>query len=122
VYVDGFVLCVPTKKLPAYKRLAKKAAVVWMDHGALQYCECVGDDLKVKGMLSFLELAKPKKGETVVFSWITHASRKQRDKVNAAVMKDPRLADLMPADMPFDMKRMAMGGFEVLVERGSRRR
>jgi uncharacterized protein YbaA (DUF1428 family) len=115
-YVDGFVLPVPTKKLAAYKKIAKQAAVVWKEHGALQYAECVGEDMKVKGMFSFPELVKPKRGETVVFSWITYKSRKHRDQVNAAVMKDPRIAGMCGQEMPFDCKRMAYGGFEVLVQ------
>ena len=116
-YVDGFVLPVPTKKLAAYKKLAKKASAVWKDHGALHYSECVGEDLKVKGMYTFPQLVKPKKGETVVFSWISYKSRKHRDQVNKAVMSDPRLASMVTGkDMPFDCKRMAYGGFEVLVQ------
>ena len=115
-YVDGFVLPVPKKNIAAYKKLAKMAARVWKDHGALQYCESMGEDLDTKGMKTFPQLVKPKKGEVVFFSYITYKSRKHRDKVNAAVMKDPRLAALMPKDMPFDVKRMAYGGFEVLVE------
>ena len=121
-YVDGFLLPVPKRKLAAYKRLAKKASVVWMGHGAQQYSECVGEDLAHKGFFTFPKLVKPKAGETVVFSWISYKSRKHRDKVNAAVMKDQRITSLMPKDMPFDMKRMAYGGFEVLVEGRAKRR
>jgi uncharacterized protein YbaA (DUF1428 family) len=115
-YVDGFVLPVPKKNLAAYKKLAQKTAAVWKDHGALQFSECVGEDLKIKGMFSFPQLVKPKKGETVVFSWISYKSRKHRDQVNAAAMKDPRLAAMCGKEMPFDCNRMAYGGFEVLVQ------
>ena len=115
-YVDGFVLVVPKKKLPAYVKLARKASKVWREHGALDYRECVGDDLKVKMGLPFPKLAKAKAGETVIFSWISYKSRAHRDKVNAKVMADKRLFDGMPKEMPFDMKRMAYGGFKTLVE------
>ena len=115
-YVDGFVLPVPKKNIAAYKKLAQKAAKVWKDHGALQYCESMGEDLNIKGMYTFPQLVKPKKGEVVFFSYITYKSRKHRDQVNKKVMADPRLAGLTPKTMPFDCKRMAMGGFEVLVQ------
>lgn len=113
-YVDGFVLVVPKRKLPAYRRLASKAGKVWMELGALEYRECVGDDLNIKGTLPFPRMAKAKAGETVIFSWITYRSRAHRDRVNAQVMKDPRIAR-MSGPMPFDMKRMAYGGFKTLV-------
>ena len=115
-YVDGFVLVVPKKKIAAYKKMAARAATVWKDHGALDYRECVGDDLKVKMGLRFPKLAKTKAGETVVFSYIVYKSRAHRDRVNAKVMKDKRLFEGMPKEMPFDMKRMAYGGFKTLVE------
>lgn len=115
-YIDGFVLVVPKKKIAAYKKMAARAATVWKDHGALDYRECVGDDLKVKMGLPFPKLAKTKAGETVVFSYIVYRSRAHRDKVNAKVMKDKRLFEGMPKEMPFDMKRMAYGGFKTLVE------
>lgn len=116
-YVDGFVLPVPKKNLATYRRIARKAGRVWREHGALEYRECVGDDLKVKMGLPFPRMVKPKAGETVVFSWIVYKSRAHRDRVNAAVMKDPRLANMMDMQaMPFDCKRMAYGGFKVLVE------
>lgn len=117
-YVDGFVLVVPKKNLNAYKKIAKIGAKVWMSHGALDYKECVGDDLKVKMGLPFTKLAKPKKGEVVVFSYITYKSRKHRDEVNKKVMKDKRLAAACGngKDMPFDVKRMAYGGFKAFVE------
>lgn len=115
-YVDGFVLCVPKKNLPAYKRMAKFGEKVWRDHGAIGYRECVGDDMDVKFGVPFPKMVKPKAGETVVFSWIEFKSRKHRDRVNAAVMKDPRMAKFMNGkSMPFDCKRMVYGGFKVLV-------
>jgi uncharacterized protein YbaA (DUF1428 family) len=116
-YVDGFVLPVPRKNLEAYLRIAKKAGKVWREHGALEYRECVGDDLNVKMMMPFPRTVRIKPGETVVFSWITFKSRAHRDRVNAKVMKDPRLADMMDEKaMPFDVKRMSYGGFKVLVD------
>jgi len=116
-YVDGYVLPVPKKNLPAYRRMAAKAGKVWREHGALQFRECVGEDLKTKKIKSFPSLVKPKPGETVVFSWIVFKSRAHRDAVNAKVMKDPRLAEMMDMkSMPFDPKRMAYGGFEVMVD------
>jgi len=120
-YVDGFVLPVPKKKLKAYRSLAKKAAKIWKEYGAIDYKECVGDDLKVKFGLPFTRLAKLKAGETVVFSYIVYRSRAHRDQVNAKVMKDPRLAGMCdPKDMPFDVKRMGYGGFKVIVDGGKK--
>ena len=116
-YVDGYVLPVPKKNLPAYRRMAAKAGKVWREHGALEFRECVGEDLKTKKIKSFPSLVKPKPGETVFFSWIVFKSRAHRDVVNAKVMKDPRLAKMMDMKaMPFDSKRMAYGGFEVMVD------
>jgi uncharacterized protein YbaA (DUF1428 family) len=115
-YVDGFLLIVPKKKLDAYKKLARKAGKVWREHGALEYRECAGDDLDVAYGLPFPKLLKLKPTETAVFSWIVYKSRAQRDQINAKVMKDPRLADIDPKTMPFDLKRMSMGGFTVLVD------
>src|SRR5688500_14441514 len=109
-YVDGFVIPVPKKNLKAYQAISRKAGIVWREHGALEYRECVGDDLNVKGVLPFPKGIKVKAGETVVFSWILYRSRAHRDRVNAKVMKDPRIA-LMPKDMPFDATRMMYGGF-----------
>jgi uncharacterized protein YbaA (DUF1428 family) len=115
-YVDGFVLVVPKKKLAIYKRMARMGGKVWREHGALDYRECVGDDLNVKMGLPFTKLAKTKPGETVVFSYIVYKSRAHRDKVVAKVMADKRLSGPnMPKEMPFDMKRMAYGGFKTLV-------
>ena len=116
-YVDGFVLLVPTKKLAAYKKLAAAASKVWLEHGALQYVETEGDDLTPGFGLPFTKLTKAKKGETVVFSWIMYKSLAHRDRVNAKVMKDKRLAAMCDAKhMPFDMKRMSCGGFKTMVD------
>jgi uncharacterized protein YbaA (DUF1428 family) len=115
-YVDGFVVPVPTKNLAAYRRMARKAGKVWRDHGALDYNECVADDVKPGKHTSFPQSVKLKAGETVVFSWIVYKSRAHRDRVNAKAMADPRLADMMDAKkMPFDGKRMFWGGFKVFV-------
>jgi len=116
-YVDGFVLPVPKKNVKAYFAMAKKAGKLWREHGALEYRECAGDDLKVHFGLPFPRLAKLKPGETVVFSWIVYKSRSHRDRVNAKVMKDPRLNGMCDEkSMPFDVKRMAYGGFKVVVD------
>jgi uncharacterized protein YbaA (DUF1428 family) len=114
-YVDGFVIPIRRRNLPAYRRMARLAGKVWREHGAVEFRECVGDDLKVKGALPFTRLARLKPGETVLFSWIVYRSRRHRDRVNAKVMKDPRL-DMDPKSMPFDVKRMAWGGFKTIVE------
>jgi uncharacterized protein YbaA (DUF1428 family) len=116
-YVDGYVLPVPRKNLEAYRRMARTAGKVWKDHGALEYRECAGEDLAVKWGVSFPRLLRIKRGETVVFSWIVFKSRAHRDRVNAKVMKDPRLAEMMDQKaMPFDLKRMVYGGFSILVD------
>ncbi len=116
LYADGFVIPILKKNLPAYQRMAKKASVVWRDHGALEYRESVGEHMDVPFGLPFTKLTKCKPGETVLFSWIVFKSRAHRDKVNAKVMKDPRLAAMMdPKSMPFDIKRMAYGGFSMFV-------
>lgn len=115
-YVDGFVIPLPKKNLETYRRMAKLGAKIWREYGALEYYECVGDDLKVKMGTPFSRQLDLKPGETVVFSWIVYKSRAHRDRVNAKVMKDPRMNDpQMQKAMPFDMKRMCYGGFEVLV-------
>ena len=114
-YVDGYVLPVPIKKLPAYRRMARLAGKIWREHGALEYRECVGDDLKVKWGTTFLRNLKLKRGETVIFAWVVFKSRAHRDRVNAKVMKDPRLQMPDPSDMPFDPQRMVYGGFKILV-------
>ena len=116
-YIDGFVIPVPKKKIAAYRRLSVKASKVWLDHGALEYRECVGDDLNSECGIPFLKLAKAKPSETVVFAYVVYKSRAHRDQVNAKVMKDARLAAMCdPKDMPFDCKRMTYGGFKTLVE------
>jgi uncharacterized protein YbaA (DUF1428 family) len=116
-YVDGFVLPVPKKNLQTYRRIAQKAGKVWREHGALEYMECVADDVKPGKLTSFPQSVKLKPGETVVFAYIVYKSRAHRDRVNAKVMKDPRLANMMdPKAMPFDAKRMFWGGFKTLVE------
>lgn len=116
-YVDGFLLVIPQKQVQAYRRMSTKAGKVWREHGAIEYKECVGEDLNTGFGLSFPRRLKLKRGETAVFSWITYRSRADRDRINAKVMKDPRLAKMMdPKAMPFDMKRMSYGGFKVLVD------
>ena len=115
-YVDGYVLAIPKNKIEAYRRMARQGAKLWRKYGALEYRECVGDDLNVKWGVSFRKTLKLKPGETAVFSWIVFKSRAHRDRVNAKVMKDPSMADMDPKTMPFDMKRMVVGGFKVLVE------
>jgi uncharacterized protein YbaA (DUF1428 family) len=116
-YVDGFVVPVPKKQLSAYRGMARKAGKVWREHGALEFRECVADDVKVGKLTSFPRSVKLKPGETVVFSWIVFKSRGHRDRVNAKVMKDPRLAKMMDVKaMPFDAKRMIYGGFKTMVE------
>jgi uncharacterized protein YbaA (DUF1428 family) len=116
-YVDGFVLPVPKKNLPAYRRMAQKAGKVWREHGALEYIECIADDVKPGKHTSFPQSVKLEPGETVLFSYIVFKSRAHRDRVNAKVMKDPRLASMMdPKAMPFDGKRMIYGGFKVAIE------
>lgn len=116
-YVDGFLLPVPKKHIKAYVRMARHSGKIWREHGALQFRECAGDDLKVKGMVSFLKAVKVKPGETVFFSWIAYRSRGHRDRVNAKVMKDPRILKMIQdKDLPFDPTRMAYGGFKMLVD------
>ena len=115
-YVDGFVFTVPKKNLAQYKKMAQLGAKVWMDHGAVSYRECAGDDMHVKFGLPFPQLTKSKPDEIVCFSWIEYKSRAHRDKVNAKVMADPRLASMMKGKkMPFDVKRMVYGGFKFIV-------
>ena len=117
MYVDGFVIPVPKKNLPAYRRMAKLAGKVWREFGAIDYKEFVADDVKVGKHTSFPQSVKLKPGETVVFSWIVYKSRAQRDRVNAKVMKDPRIAPMMDLKtLPFDGKRLIFGGFKLLVE------
>lgn len=115
-YVDGFVIPLPKDKIEEYRLIAEKAGAIWREHGALDYYECIGDDLEVKDMVAFPQLANTGPDETVVFSWIVYKSREHRDEVNAKVMADPRLHEMMEgSEHPFDCKRMAYGGFKVLV-------
>ena len=115
-YIDGFVIPVPKDRIEDYRRVAAKAALVWKEHGALDYWECVGDDLGVTDMVSFPQLAQAGPDETVVFAWVVFESREQRDRANEKIMADPRLKEMMDADKPtFDYKRMAYGGFRELV-------
>ena len=118
-YVDGFLLAVPKKNVAAYKKMATVAAKVWMDYGALSYVEAVADDVKSGKWTSFPQAVKLKKGEVVIFSWITYKSRKSRDAILGKVMKDERLAKYMSGakKMPFDGKRMIFGGFKSIVEK-----
>lgn len=123
-YVDGFVIPVSKKKLKEYRKMAQFGRKIWLKHGALDYKECVGDDLRPKGMggpaaLSFLKMAKARAGETVWFSFIVFRSKKHRNEVNAKVMKDPLMNDpkWQNTPMPFDMKRFAYGGFKVIVDK-----
>lgn len=116
-YIDAFVLPVPKKNLPAYRRLARQAGRIWRDHGALEYRECAGDDLNVKMGKPFPRGLRVKRGEAVLFSWILYRSRAHRDRVNQRVMKDPRIHALCkPKAMPFDVNRMLFGGFKTIVE------
>jgi uncharacterized protein YbaA (DUF1428 family) len=116
-YVDGFVLPVPKRKVDAYRRMARKAGKIWREHGALEFRECVADDVAMGTVTSFPRSVKRKPSETVIFSWIVFKSRAHRDRINAKVMKDPRLTEMMDTkDMPFDPKRMIYGGFKVVVD------
>jgi uncharacterized protein YbaA (DUF1428 family) len=116
-YVDGFVIPIPRKNLAAYRQIARKAGRIWREYGAIEYLECVGDDLTAAGMISFPKAAKVKPGETVVFAWILYKSKAHRDRVNAKVMKDARIEALAePSRKIVDMKRMVYGGFKVLVD------
>ena len=115
-YVDGYVLPVSKKNLPAYRRLARKAGAIWIEHGALEYRECIGEDVNVKWGAPFPKVIKLKAGETVAFSWIVYKSKAHRDRVNAKVMEDPRIANMKPESAPFDMKRMSYGGFTMIVD------
>jgi uncharacterized protein YbaA (DUF1428 family) len=115
-YVDGFVVPVPRRRLAEYRKIARKAGKIWVEHGAIAFSECVADDVKVGKRTSFPRSVKLKRGETVVFSWIMFPSRVARDRINARVMKDKRLASMMDMKkMPFDGKRMIYGGFRMIV-------
>lgn len=115
-YVDGYVVPVPKDKVEDYRRIAQQAGEVWREYGALEYVECIADDVKPGEVTSFPQSVKLKDDETVVFAWIVYESREHRDQVNEKVMKDPRMANMDPKTMPFDGKRMFWGGFNVFVE------
>ncbi|HTI18301.1 MAG TPA: DUF1428 domain-containing protein [Trinickia sp.] len=116
-YVDGFVVPVPIADLEAYRRMAEQAGNIWLEYGALEYWECVGDDVKPGKVTSFPQSVELKDDETVVLSWIVYDSREHRDSVNARVMEDPRMKEMMERQkMPFDGKRMFWGGFQTLIE------
>ena len=116
-YVDGFVLPIPNRNLDAYRRMARKAGKIWREHGALEYVECIADDVKPGKLTSFPQSVKLKPGEAVWFSWIVYKSRKHRDQVLKKVMGDKRVSAMMsPKNMPFDVKRMFWGGFKVMVK------
>ncbi len=116
MYVDGYVLAVPEENLAAYRRMARKGGAIWMEYGALEYRENIEDDVQPGKHTSFPQAVKRKPGELVVFSWIVYKSKAQRDRINAKVMKDPRLAEFAnPKNLPFDGKRMFWGGFKPLV-------
>lgn len=119
LYVDAFVLPLPKDKIEAYRQLAETAAQVWIDHGALQYRECIGEDMEVSFGVPFPKMMQTAPEETVVFAWIVYPSREDRDRINAAAMADPRL-NCDPAAMPFDCQRMVYGGFQTLVEAEAR--
>ncbi len=120
-YVDGFVIPVPKDRVDEYRQLAATAAEVWRDHGALDYVECIAEDVKPGKLTSFPQSVLLEDGETVIFAWIVYASRAERDRINQAAMEDPRLAAMGPDNVPFDGKRMFFGGFEVLVSLGQDR-
>ena len=116
-YVDGFLLPVPKKNLKAYTAMAKMGCKIWREYGALDYVECVGDDLNVPWAQPFTKAVSLKPGETVVFSYIVYKNKTHRDAVNKKVMADPRMGQMMEGKkMPFDMKRMFCGGFKVIVK------
>lgn len=115
-YVDGFVLPVPKKNIAAYKKMAKLAGKIWLEHGAIDYVECAADDVKSGKLTSFPQSVKLKKGEIVFFSWATYKSKAHRDQVMKRVMKDPRMASQMGEDMPFDGMRMFWGGFKPVIK------
>lgn len=115
-YVDGFVLPVPKDRIDDYRALAEAAGRIWLEYGALEYVECVADDVKSGEVTSFPQAVQLKPDEVVVFAWIRYASREERDRINATVMEDPRLANMDPATLPFDAKRMFWGGFKPIVQ------
>ena len=115
-YVDGYILPLPKKNIGAYRDMAATAGKVWKEHGALEYIECIAEDVKPGKATSFPQAVKLEEGETVVFGWVVFESRAERDRINALVMQDPRLAGMNPKTMPFDTMRMFWGGFELFVE------
>lgn len=116
-YVDGYIVSVPEQNLPAYRRMARKAGKVWIEHGALQYHECVGDDMKPGFGVPFPTMVKPKRGEVIVFAWVMYKTRAHRDRVNAKAMNDERMAAFAdPKNLPFDCNRMIWGGFKSIVD------
>lgn len=121
-YVDGYTIPIRKKDIATYKRIATAAGKVWRDHGALDYKECIGDDMELKGCTPLAKVMRLKKGETLVFAYILYKSRAHRDKVNAKVMKDPRIASVDFTAMPFDPKRMGYAGYKVVVDYGRKRR
>jgi uncharacterized protein YbaA (DUF1428 family) len=115
-YIDGFVIPVSKDRVEDYRRVAEKASAIWKEYGALDYWECVGDDLACPGMVSFTQLAQANADETVIFAWVVFESREHRDRANEKIMADPRLKDMVDSNKPiFDCKRMAFGGFKELV-------
>ncbi|MEN0059909.1 MAG: DUF1428 domain-containing protein [Bdellovibrio sp.] len=115
-YVDGFLIPLARKDLAAYRKISKKAGKIWMKYGALEYRECVGDDLKVNFGRPFPKLSKTKSNEVVLFSWIVYKSKAHRNRVNRLVMADPYMAKMGPDSMPFDLKKMSYGGFKTIVD------
>ena len=116
-YVDGFVIPIPKRNLKRYRRIARNAGKIWMEYGAVEYRECVAEDLAATGVTSFRKLLKLKPGETALFSWIVYRSKADRKRVNARIMKDERILAMMSEDdNPFDNRRMAYGGFKAIVE------
>ena len=121
-YVDGFIVPVPRNRIDAYRKMAEEAGRIWLEHGALQYWECAGDDVKPGKVTSFPQAVQLKDDEVVMFSWILYRSREERDSINAKVMDDPRMKAMMdPAKFPFDGKRMFWGGFKTIIELGAAR-
>jgi uncharacterized protein YbaA (DUF1428 family) len=115
-YVDGYLMPIPKKSLDAYLRIARAAGRIWREHGALQYVECVGEDLAPRGVVPFTRSLRTRRGETVIFAFVVYRSRAHRDRVNRKVMNDPRIAAMGSQSMPFEPKRMVYGGFEVRVD------
>jgi uncharacterized protein YbaA (DUF1428 family) len=116
-YVDGFVVPVPKANIETYRKIAGRCGEIWREHGALEYRECIAEDVKPGKLTSFPQSVDLKEDETVIFAWIVYESRAKRDEVNDKVMKDPRMADMMKPDaMPFDGKRMIWGGFDMVID------